>query len=43
MFYVYLLQSEKDDKWYTGCTNDLKKRFSEHNKGSVFSTKNRVP
>ena len=43
MVYVYLLQSEKDRKWYTGCTNDLKKRFAEHNQGAVYSTKNRGP
>jgi putative endonuclease len=43
MVYVYLLQSEKDKKWYTGCTNNLKKRFLEHNQGAVHSTKNRGP
>jgi putative endonuclease len=43
MHYVYLLQSITDDDFYTGCTNDLKKRFLLHNKGKVFSTKNRKP
>lgn len=43
MFYVYLLQSEKDGKWYTGVASDLRKRLSEHNNGEVFSTKNRGP
>lgn len=42
-YYVYLLQSQKDNKLYTGCTNDLQKRFKQHNKGEVFSTKNRGP
>lgn len=38
-----MLQSKKDGNWYTGFTNDLKKRIQEHNNGLVFSTKNRVP
>ena len=40
-WYTYLIQSKKDNRWYTGCTNDLRKRFREHNKGLVFSTKGR--
>jgi len=43
MFYVYLLESQKDGRWYTGYTNTLQKRISEHNKGIVFSTKQRRP
>ncbi len=43
MYYVYVIQSEKDGKWYTGLTNDWQKRLSEHNAGKVFSTKNRAP
>ena len=43
MFYVYVLQSKKDDKFYTGFTNNLKKRIDEHNLGKVKSTKNRLP
>jgi len=43
MFYTYVLQSQKDGKWYTGSTNDLRKRFNQHNKGKVSSTKNRGP
>lgn len=41
MHYVYVLKSKKDKKMYTGCTNDLRKRFSEHNNGKVPSTKGR--
>jgi len=41
MQYVYVLRSTKDGKWYTGCTEDLRKRFSEHNDGKVSSTKGR--
>ena len=43
MFYVYILQSKKDFNLYVGSTNDLKKRFQEHNSGKVHSTKHRVP
>lgn len=43
MHYVYLLKSLKDGKWYTGYTNDLKKRILSHNHGKNFSTQNRGP
>ena len=43
MYYVYILYSEKDSKFYTGSTNDLKRRLHEHNSGSVKSTRNRKP
>jgi len=43
MNYVYVIGSEKDGKWYTGFTNDLRKRFNEHNNGKVLSTKSRGP
>ena len=43
MFYVYVLQSKKDGKWYTGSTGDLRKRFSQHNLGKSFATKGRRP
>ncbi|MFH1456589.1 MAG: GIY-YIG nuclease family protein [Patescibacteria group bacterium] len=41
MFYVYLLISKKDNKWYTGFSSDLRKHLNEHNLGKVFSTKGR--
>ena len=41
MYYTYVIQSEKDKRFYTGFTNDLRKRLSEHNSGKVASTKNR--
>jgi len=43
MFYVYILRSKKDKNLYTGSTNDLKRRFKEHNAGKVLSTKLRTP
>jgi len=41
MKYVYILQSVKfPDKFYTGSTTDLKRRFKEHNQGkSIHSNK----
>lgn len=42
-FYVYVLESEMDGNFYTGYTSNLKNRLEEHNKGNVFSTKNRRP
>jgi putative endonuclease len=43
MFYVYLLRSKKDGKLYIGSTSDLKRRFNEHVRGQVESTRNRTP
>lgn len=43
MFYTYILLSLKDNKWYTGYSNDLKRRFEEHNKGLVYATTKRRP
>ncbi len=43
MFYVYIIRSKKDAKWYTGFTNNLQKRFKKHNNGEIFSTKGRKP
>jgi len=42
-YYVYILQSEVDNCFYTGYTIDLNKRLSEHNSGKVKSTENRRP
>ena len=43
MFYVYILQSLKDNKLYTGFTHNLEKRIAQHNNGEVTSTKPRTP
>lgn len=43
MYYTYIIKSLKDKKIYVGHTDDLKRRFSEHNKGLVKSTKSRRP
>lgn len=41
--YVYALRSMKDGRLYVGYTTDLKRRLSEHNAGTVSSTKYRIP
>lgn len=43
MLYTYVVRSKKDGKWYTGSTEDLRKRFNEHNNNKVVSTKGRGP
>lgn len=43
MYYVYVLQSEKDNKFYVGYTEKLERRLEMHNNGNVNSTKNRRP
>ena len=43
MWYVYVLVSKKDKRWYTGMTNDLRKRFKEHTDGLSKHTKSRRP
>jgi putative endonuclease len=43
MYYVYVLQSKKDNLCYTGFTSDLERRISEHNNGDEISTKYRIP
>ncbi len=42
-YYVYILLSLKDKKFYTGFTTDLRNRLSQHARGEVISTKNRLP
>jgi len=42
-YYVYILKSLKDKKFYTGCTADLKRRLKQHNNGMVRCTKARRP
>ena len=42
-YYVYVLLSKKDGKWYTGYTSNLRSRIEDHNNGSVTSTKFRRP
>jgi putative endonuclease len=43
MYYVYVLKSEKSRQWYTGSTDNLRKRLSQHNKKQSTWTKRGVP
>jgi len=43
MYYVYVLQSEKDRGLYIGFTADLRRRLTEHQQGVSISTKSRRP
>ena len=44
MYYVYVLISEGDKKWfYIGYSSNLKDRLKRHNSGKVKSTKNKKP
>ena len=43
MFFVYLLKSLKDGKYYVGQTDDVSNRLKKHNNGEVISTKPRRP
>jgi len=39
MYFVYVLQNEKNGRRYVGSTNNLNRRLSEHNRGSSKYTK----
>ena len=43
MYFVYLLKSKKDNKYYIGQTNNINRRLSEHNSRREKSTKHRAP
>ena len=43
MYYVYILQSQKDKSLYIGYTPNLKLRVPKHNKRQVTATKDKVP
>lgn len=43
MWYVYIIKSKKEKFTYIGSTNDLRRRFAEHNNYEVQSTKHFAP
>ena len=43
LYWLYVLQSSKDSRFYTGVTSDLRRRIREHNSGKVRSTRTRCP
>ncbi len=42
-YYVYILQSLKNNSLYIGYSSDLKKRLTEHNSGLSQATKPFIP
>ena len=38
-YYIYILQSQKNNSFYIGYTSDLRKRFKQHNAGESQATK----
>jgi len=43
MYYVYVLLSLRDNKFYIGFSENIKKRLADHNAGRNTSTKPRRP
>ena len=43
MYYVYLIESLKDGRYYIGQTNNLEERLKYHNRGNVNIQKIKVP
>jgi putative endonuclease len=42
-YYLYILKSLKDNKYYIGITGNVEKRLISHNQGKTKSTKSRKP
>jgi len=38
MYYLYILQSQNDGRFYVGVSNNVERRLSEHNSGLAKST-----
>ncbi|MBI5371387.1 MAG: GIY-YIG nuclease family protein [Sphingobacteriales bacterium] len=43
MYYVYVIRSEVDGRFYVGISENTEKRLEQHNKGMTFSTKGYRP
>ena len=43
MFFVYIIRSETDGRFYVGFSEDIERRLYEHNIGKTFSTKGYRP
>lgn len=42
-YFVYILRSLKDGRFYIGQTNNISDRIERHNSGQVTATRNRRP
>ncbi|MDD5489149.1 MAG: GIY-YIG nuclease family protein [Candidatus Moranbacteria bacterium] len=43
MYYVYIIQSKKDGRYYIGYTGNVEMRLKFHNEGRNISTRKRRP
>ncbi|HNQ31536.1 MAG TPA: GIY-YIG nuclease family protein [Candidatus Woesebacteria bacterium] len=43
MYFVYILQSTRDETYYIGYTQDIFERLQTHNAGKVRYTKGHIP
>lgn len=43
MFFVYVLKSLRDNRYYIGSTDNINRRLEQHNRGANISTRNRRP
>jgi putative endonuclease len=43
LYFVYILQSQKDGSYYVGSTQDLEERIQRHNQGRSLYTKGKRP
>jgi predicted GIY-YIG superfamily endonuclease len=43
MYYVYIIQSQKDHSYYTGYTTNLKNQFKKHNEGGQKDSSQKRP
>ena len=43
MYFVYVLYSNRHDKYYIGQTNNLERRLGQHNSGKSRATKHYLP
>ena len=43
MYYVYILQSQKNGSYYIGYSKDVDRRLAEHNRGKAKATRYEIP
>ncbi len=43
IYYVYILQSDQDDTYYKGFTENIEKRIVQHNNGESRYTSRKMP
>jgi putative endonuclease len=43
MYFIYILQSQKDQSFYIGYSADIKRRLLSHNDGNSLATKHKRP